>query len=242
MDQITLFHKREGYVYEGRIEGDGACLREFNSETFGGMLHLLSDSLNFYPFAVLVFQRTDRVGLMPVTLETEMRDLIRKDPEEAAEKMSPPPRTVMVDTEVKVSARASVRTGHDTLADSFGDKIYMRLEGDKIEFPFDGRWKSFTSYDDSRNAGWEQKECLQIPEYMYKYPHKRPSGPWISPWKVSSLWAVIPTTTLLDVGEEQGITRYYLPRAWNESGGWISHENLKKMYDDFLEERKGIGA
>jgi hypothetical protein len=36
---------------------------------------------------------------------------------------------------------------------------------------------------------------------------------------------------------EKQKTRYFLPRAWNTSGPWISHDDLKKLYENYLKEK-----
>jgi hypothetical protein len=34
--------------------------------------------------------------------------------------------------------------------------------------------------------------------------------------------------------------RYYLPRAWNTQGLWVSHEKLKQMYEQWLIKKEEI--
>lgn len=47
-------------------------------------------------------------------------------------------------------------------------------------------------------------------------------------------WAAVPTAELLNQKKE----RYYLPRIWNISGSWITHEDLQAKYDKYIEEKE----
>jgi hypothetical protein len=48
------------------------------------------------------------------------------------------------------------------------------------------------------------------------------------------VWVRFSVHDLLELNKE----RYYLPRVWNTSGPWISHEDLQKKYREYLKERE----
>lgn len=159
--------------------------------------------------ARVFFQRTDREGLSPVELTREECAELRVDPVAFAKARSPGPVVVHVRDEVKPTD--SVKFIVRAGHDTLADAL-----GDELYIRIkDGKLES--PFD----GRWKEE--------LY---------PWISPNKMSENWAAIPTKTLLSVGEKQGINRYYFPRMWNEPGPWISHENLKKKYDEFTKERE----
>lgn len=245
---LILEHRRVGHLYEGSIQLDDGQCWIFSDASYESMLRQLSDVMNEYDTESVVFKRTDKEGLNLVELDAFTTKLIRNNPVQAAKQMSPAPRVVHIKSKVKVgdelhveavvqetasvdSIKVTLNSGHDVLADAFGDLIYMRLKDNIIEFPFDGRWKEFTTY---RPANVDQ-EALHIPEYRYASTKVMT---WISPWRVSAEWAVIPASTLLEVGKVQKIDRYFLPRAWNTSGPWISHADLKLRYEEYQKEKE----
>lgn len=72
---------------------------------------------------------------------------------------------------------------------------------------------------------------------MYESPI---TGRWVSAgeigaWtlSVNESWASVPTHLLLAEKKD----RYFLPRAWNTSGPWISHADLEKKYFEYLKEK-----
>ena len=66
-------------------------------------------------------------------------------------------------------------------------------------------------------------------------------GTWVPVERLAPLsktenprWAVVRVETLLDKKYE----RYFLPRAWNTSGPWITHEDLQKKHEQYIKEKQ----
>jgi len=169
---------------------------------------------------------------------SEIRQL-RDDPAAAIRSMREPDRVVIVRDLKKATTpkerelvHPQLRAGHDTLADAFGRYIYFRLRSGRIECPYDGRWKEYTILVSDGS-----------PSVFYEGPTTEEyRSLWFSPRIVNETWARTFTETLLDVGEKKGLSRYYLPRQWNESGPWISHEDLQVKYETFCKERDHVGT
>jgi len=251
MDDVVVAYKRVGESYTGEI-----FLRSGEERSTGTSFEDKSYAWIMARFAEVLKEHPSYGGVMDVLsgsryirhrVDIKTAVLLRTDPAAAISSMHHEPRVVIV-KDVIVPAvvdwvEVSVKIGHDTLADAFGDNIYLRLKDEKVEFPFDGRWKSFTSqitrgHTKETGEPWE-REALWIPGYHGHVPER---AVWISPSKVTDSWAVVPTDVLLEIGKIQGIKRYYLPRAWNQSGGWISHEDLQTKYDEYLKEKEDVST
>jgi hypothetical protein len=46
--------------------------------------------------------------------------------------------------------------------------------------------------------------------------------------RVNDNWAKAPVKSLLMIGKRREQKQYYIPRKWNKSGPWISHEELSE--------------
>lgn len=80
-----------------------------------------------------------------------------------------------------------IRFGHDTLADAFGDKVYIRRKSENIESPFTGRWVTPEKAElsvEAHNDKWVSVEMEKLLKYRvqkYFIPRKwNPDSPWIS--------------------------------------------------------------
>jgi hypothetical protein len=159
--------------------------------------------------------------------------LLNDDPAAAIRSMSHPDRKVVIPRIVcapkdELVTQSLLRAGHETLADAFGFYTYFRLKNGKIECPHDGRWKEYSVVT-----------AYNTPGVYYQGPvTDEYSTLWFSPNIVNEKWARTFTKTLLDVWKKKGLSRYFLPRAWNKSGPWISHEDLKQKYETFCKERE----
>jgi len=185
----------------------------FSNLGFIDMMLGFADLLHTQPEAEAWMLRTERPGLSPLELDPATTQLLREDPMKAIQPMIPPPVRVFVRDEVRPEStiKVRVRGGYDTLADAFGDEMYLRHKDGKTECFGCGRWhptdKSVVCYG-------EVNEMIE--------------------GAVVGNWFVVNTARLISLCCE----RYFLPRAWNESGPWISHEDLQKKYDEYLKEKE----
>jgi hypothetical protein len=178
-----------------------------------------------------VWLRTDRPGLLPYYLDTEVARLFRTDPVAAIESMCPP--SVSPSTTVKrvqqerVMVPLSVRAGHDALADSFGEQIYLRARERKggfyIECPCCGIWASVI---DNKPMTGKIAFCINTKCRAYEVL------PQV--WLVNEKWATMPAEQILSIGS----SRFYLPRVWNEGRSWISLGDLRLKWEEFKKEKE----
>lgn len=223
MIEVTLQYKRvNGNKSSGVITLAGASsgvsmLDTFDEIEFSTMLYKFSQSLQDYPDAQAVIQRTDRDGLVPYNLDAQTANLFRTDPVAAVASMSTDygsPSQAITRVKKQVALEPSVlRVGYDTLADSFGDEVYARLDEDKgrVECPCCGIWNPFLGEFVCRNP-----KCAQPLEL-----------------EVTGKWAAFPTSMLLATHS----ARFYLPRAWNDYKPWITWGALNEKYNQFQKEK-----
>jgi len=192
----------------------------FDSVDFPTMLRAYARLLKDNEEAVAIWQRTDRPGLLPYTLDPQVADLFRTDIEAAIVSMSPDVRSPSYKLQSIQAARevpAGLRAGFDTLADAFGDKLYVRFrDNSEIECPCCGMWGS-SHRDDTFIC---QKACAnrQVRAFLVE-----PSG----------RWAGFSAQHLLDSGS----SKFYFPRAWNDGASWISREKLQMKLDEYNKEK-----
>lgn len=220
MAELTLSYRRVGETYEGNVSvGKDADLTTFTGYTFAQMIrHLHLAVVQLAPTEV-VFQRIDRPGMGSVALGAEMLALVRDDPTKYIEMHTTPHRTVdLRDKPSRVSKLAAkftppvqtIRAGHETLAAAFGDVMYLAMRAGRIEHPTSGRWCTLSSLADE----------LDLPSVRVV------SGDGVE-------WATIPTAALLAAD----VPAFFLPRAWNENGPWITKDRLQTRYNDYLKEK-----
>lgn len=142
MDNITLEYKRVGEEYEGRVQKDGQILLGFDGLDFKTMFIMFSNILRDHDDHGAVLQRTDRPGLNPMSFNAREVKELKDDPEAVANALSAPARVVHVRDKItpNSSVKLRLRTGTSTMADAFGDRLYIRKRDGKIESPFTGRW------------------------------------------------------------------------------------------------------
>jgi hypothetical protein len=83
-----------------------------------------------------------------VQLEPRLAELLRKDPVAFMQMMDPTmgrPQRLNISMSAKVRDDVAIKphpipAGHDTLAESFGEELYIRKRGDLYECPIYGRW------------------------------------------------------------------------------------------------------
>lgn len=148
-------------------------------------------------------------------------DTLRKDPTAFARALSFPVSRVVLRLGSNTGpAVPPIKAGYASLADAFGDHAYLRTRAwpsPVVECPICGRWKA--SVVDSA------LECQCMPPKI--------KGE-VTP---DRKWFKVATRELLDAGRFI-VQRFFLPRAWNPSGSWVSYEDLKAKYEAFTKERE----
>lgn len=214
MPELRLQYERSGERYAAAAFLDNERWWSAIGITFEEMIVAIAGiMLRDAPDCTLVFRRTDGGRLRDYVVPEEERKQIRDYPYVyAAEKHDV---TVVVRDRPVSEERVKVhiRAGYDTLADAFGDNVYVRYRDDGcVECPCCGRWHA-------RIEG-EDLVCR--------------CHPTITPAKLCGSWVELPTFDL--VFGVPGVARFYLPRAWNISGPWISREALSEKYGKFIKE------
>jgi hypothetical protein len=201
-----LFMKKDGVCY--------ACLH-FQENRFAQMMSILARavrSVDECEVFIYHYEAPNEIRLDDATV-----DLLRKDPAAAIRSMQFPAQVVQVRDETVVPI--GLRSGHDTLADAFGDQIYCRSIRVAVECPGCGRWMGPYLKDTT------QQDCYLLCgscDLVLKGEY------------INERWYAVAIEALLSLG----LHKYYLPRLWNKAGPWISHGDLKQMYETYLKEKK----
>ena len=220
--ELQLHYARTGELHHGRIL---SCVRhtrglitklEFDGYSFSRMMSKLAG------FA----RECDAVGITIHRLEMadthyrfteEMLEAFKEDPAAVISSMQQPDRVVVIRDEQRRRASSPptglIRAGHDTLAAALGERTYIRQNEDKFECPSCGRWcRIFTPV-----------LFCSLGDCKYTLEKKLAGQSWIT----------VSTEELL----AKNFDRYYLPREWNPSRGWITHAELKEMYEQYIKEK-----
>lgn len=216
-------HELEGdeHLFDANVGNPDGEVR-FEGLSFEEVILRFSEFANLEQHAKsnLYIARGEVVAPGALLSESEA-DMLRKDPASFARALSFPVSRVVLrlgaDTGV---ATPPIKAGYDSLADAFGDHIYLRVRATPspvIECPLCGRWKAHLV------KGLFLCGCMP-PEFGL---HGEAA--------LDPKWFMIETRVLLyaDFAE-----RFYLPRAWNQSGAWVSYEDLKAKYEAFTKERE----
>ena len=225
---ISVRYKRVGELYSGEQSVNGHVVDMFEDVTFAQQIRLLHLLLTKHPDAVVEMQRTDRAGLMPIYLDETMVQLIRDDPAKYIQAHTIPHRTVdlrqksertsKLAEKYEVPKATTIRAGHDTLKDSFGDVVYLNWRNDRVEDPATGRWRPWH----------EVAEDLGLTRIETFVSSASTAG-------MRAGWMTVSTSELLT---NNSLSGFYLPRAWNEGGPWISRAALIEKYNKYLKERE----
>lgn len=249
--KLTLEHRREGHAYDGRIilmeNSREAELDNFEQFSFARMMARLSKQANLWPEAAIHMLRTEREDLQPVVLDASTCRKLREDPAEVIRSM-----TVTMDAvpriekqfkdsiAVKDSVKLRLRAGHDTLADAFGDFVYMRLrphetDGMQGECPFTGKWMGFGAHADNPE------------QLLLKTGRQTAHADWIPVELVGGSktenpkWIRVKTAELLEHALAGKLPeRFFIPRKWNKTSPWIDREELRQMYEKYMEEKEDV--
>ena len=245
-DYIMLAYRRQPrlrgdeHVHDGHFD---TCVNEeverasFVEMTYADMFRSLSELANKFPQAKLVMRRLEQgPDSTALGLGEDTCALIRDDPEAyIAQSTLPPQRVVLhLGADAKVTegvAVNTIRSGHDTLADAFGDVVFLKqrlVEGEqKVESPTTGRWVVLECDTDGTYF------CCEWWTNEFGDP-EGDTDLLLPVVQEAEGWAGIPIDKLLSLKVE----RFFLPRKWNENGPWISHEELKTKYERYLKEKE----
>lgn len=221
--EICLRYKRVGELYEGEVTIDGVLDSRFQDFTFAQKMRQVHLLLVKSPQAVVSFVRTDSPNLQPVMLDPVMSEVLRTDPASYIQMHTIPHRVLdLREGSQRKSVLAQrhvvppgIRSGHATLVDSFGDVVYLEWRGGKVEHPVTGRWV--------------ERHKLEVDSGVKIIESVQPEG-------VNPGWVTVSVDNLLAL-RDGNATGYYLPRAWNEKGPWISRADLLVKYEQFRKER-----
>lgn len=254
---IILCHKRnpelvdDRHLYTGYIDlqdssGSPALSRfDFVSLPFHKVMTRISQHLREYPDAAVVLHRLEREGLQPIQLSEDLRLLLRDDPVRAIWLMDE-----HSGREVRPDVRASlnlIRSDYDTLADAFGERVYIRMRHGAAEDPVTGRWKTLAY---GPKCGWRirgekdsygswlpiQLEGIDIPVVKEdaNMEEVQLAMEDFATVLAECKWGSIAVKDLLD----QPGHKFFLPRRWNTEAQWIGRQALQERLDTYLEERK----
>lgn len=192
----------------------------FAEESFQAMIELASTKLKENPEYGLDMVKLGTAQTMRVS--EEFTQLIKSDVSAAVAALSPTPERVVVRPKARPAPTLvpSIRAGHDALADSLGERVYVKLRFSRdrwrVESPLDGRWNLLRTEGGKSFCGDLVVET------------------------VSSMWATVRIEDVLATGQ----TRYFLPRRWNpeKASGWISHVTFASLYENYKKEKDSVSA
>jgi hypothetical protein len=207
---VVVIYKRDTKTSETFSGSISAPLAQyaFSEITFNQILERASEALLSAPDHRLVLKREE--APYPMLLPSDIEHLLRTDVPAAIAALTIGPQRVVVG-KPKLAVAKGLRHGHDTIADSFGEEIYLRRRPRVVEDPSSGRWVPLLETDG-------RLQCRTLPLLNVVG-----DGRWV-------------TARLLDILGLQR-PRYYIPRGWNESRGWIAHDSLVTMYEHYLKEK-----
>jgi hypothetical protein len=218
---VEVLYKREGReeTFTGSVRLAGLTDITFAGASFNQVLEFAGDALKRAPEARLVLKREE--APYPMVLPADIENLLRTDLQTAIDVLTVSPRRVNINVQ-KQKVHVGIRHGHDTLADSLGEEVYIRARagshGMQVEDPKTGRWVTVLAVTTTHTL---------IP------PHR------LRVHILDGFWAEVKTQELL----ASGATRLYLPRRWNpnyEKGGWIDRDLLAYMYDVYRKEKSDV--
>lgn len=242
--EVTLEYQRVGHTMlsKGRIiSKDGGLVTEeteFETIDYKPMMKALAVVLKNWPLEdvpdlTVLVQRTDRAGLLPYKLDAQTVALLRKDPVAGIEALSfstasPTVAELAAKTLASPPAPPTMRTGHATLADTFGDSIAFKVRGHELECPGCGYWGLYTTpglLNDPERAGMTFKTAFVCP--------KKCRGRFVV--SCQKEWGFVEVDYLLN---KTTLEQFYFPRVWNGGQPWVSREDLQKKLIEYKKEKE----
>lgn len=216
---VNLIYKREGATetFTGVVEAPSSTFH-FAGACFETLLEFAGEALRSSPGYRLLMRREE--APYPMTLPENIEELLRTDVAAAVRALTVAPQRVVVDApkKPKTDLLGTLRHGHDTLADALGDEVYLRSRqtprGIQVEDPATGRWAPLSLRD-------KTVHCGNLPLRI-----------------VVPGWVTARTADVIALG----LHRYYLPRRWNPSQGFIAHETLIEMYEFYIKEKTDVST
>jgi len=218
---VVLSYKRDvGDTCTGDVRV-GEVHVTFSQLRYRKMLQLLATFATPYNAKRVDIVRLERPELLPMQLDEATVALMKVDMVEFIHRLCfGNDQPVEVDFKKVVEAKerqekavpmvAGVLLGGlATLAEAIGDEVYCVYKMGEIECPLCGRW---------HEAHYRGGGCYGGPVPQYRLTHT---------------WAIVSVVHLLGLPVE----RYYFPREWNPSHGWISKKDLTELYRSSLQER-----
>jgi len=214
------------YPYNGKIEVRG--LETNYSESFVGwdykrIIVRLHQLLLTHDAKKALFQRTERDDLMPVELGERLLHLLRVDPLSAY-------RAMLYESAPAAGSQTAI---DDVITGSFGEVVYLRMANGRVEDPETG---AMLSLGYGPQSGWRvRRNDNNSGNWIPIQPvDDAPDGTSFAERLAFFRWARVKVQDLL----AQKLERYYLPRAWNEKGPWISHMELSSRLESHLAGKK----
>lgn len=232
--KIVLYYKRlreevQGeYPFQGRLTVVDAEDKEtssisFISCIFKDLIKKMHKELVVDEEIDLIWlQRTERDDLVPMELDSQSVDLLRKDPLTAYRNLMQEPQGNNYHT--AYARIMGAKRKHE--AEVFGENIYLDIARGHILNPFTGDWSTL-AYGPAH--GWKVREENNKPDSWLPIAmiDDAPKGTPFSMRLAFARWAVVSVHSLL----ARQADKYYLPRTWNKGpeGTWMSYKELKNM-------------
>ena len=208
----------------------------FQNYTFDAMILTLSNAMKHWPEDVpidVIFQRVDRDGLLPVTLDVATVHLIRTDPAAAVAALSLKDASPSSVVKRVVENRTPIvipplPVGDDVLADTFGDQLYFKVRGHELECPCCGFWGAFAAPGLLNHPDREGTSFKTV----FACPKRCGCRTQVT---CNKTWGYVSTEHLL---ADTACNAFYFPRAWNGGRPWVTRDALHLMYRQYLEEKE----
>jgi hypothetical protein len=222
-------------AYRGRMQW-GAGVEEFTGVHFEALLRLLNEKLPDDDMD-LVFIRSDRQDLQPYPLKQELVLLIKTDVEKAIQEMSHPDVRIVVGR--PPAPPAVLKSCGDTLAGAFGEEVLVRIKEKPADVVVQDGGVTATMLQ-----GWTHGECpgcgqwtpitVRLYEQVYVLLLCEKCAVDFQIKVVSKEWAAASVPQLLSTT----LTRFFLPREWNNYQPWVSREKLQALYTQFMKTKE----
>lgn len=226
MSEYIVKVSRDGTLYSGSVATPRGSIA-LADVPYSRIIELLHQEIKDDPEAAVLWARREVQNPEPELLEQWLVDSIKRDPSAAVAAMSPTPVVLdLRDTRPQELAGSILRSGHDILADAFGDWIYIaRSEDGKADCPLCGRWhKSLATLDNGATTA-DVIECNAATRQLALE-------------RASDAWFRIKTYLLLRIPVE----RFFINCRWSwlMGGPWLTAQQLLAKFDRFKKERDNV--
>lgn len=250
-DLLILFYHRDPNweTYSGSVRAhpagkpDESVVKEiFTGDTFEGVLARAARFLEGQPQARMQLRRDDAPAAAPLTVSgfdvEAMQREFRVGPRcyhsdrEGPLRQAAPTAPSDEAPSVALCEVPPVPAGLATIAEAFGEEVYVRLREEEIECPGCGFWTLYTTrglrlHPERAGAHWVTAfRCT-----------KRCRARFVVTC-YSDAWASVRVRDLL---AQAPVGSFYLPRGWNQPGGpWIAKDALAALYAAYLAEKESV--